>query len=363
MLHSFTDFNLAIPANGLYFFLLFALLAAVSHGQSGRENGKTRLPMVNPRQRMWVFSLGALVMLFTVIVAGGAEYAAAKFTSLENIDLHKAEESQLTALEATTATLAAIAPFESIYPFATGMAQGQQANLTASQESYKQAIWLRPLHVEYQLQAARNLFAMNQADQAEALLFNTLYMNPYSWGAQLELANYFLVSGKQEDGLNIMRGGLEMRPDKARAVIKSLVLAGVSRTEYFDAMPQRSRSWVTLGDFFRELDDLEAANRAYRHGIEALQYEEQPNGEIVWRYYDLMEKQQRNAEALELFRVALKIFPQNPYFLARQGLLYEREGLRDRAREAYRAAILIDPGLEWARNRLKKIDGSGSDYR
>lgn len=357
MLHSFTDFNLVIPANGIYFFLLFALLAVASHSSSGRRKERSLLPVFTPMSRKGIYAFSATFLVVALLVSGGTEFASARFDPMKTVDLSSAESGQLEKVKNVAKSAMSIAPLQPHYPFVSGLVMGQLADPSGSLAEYKKAIWRRPLHVEYQLQTARTLFVLNQPDRAEIILKNSLLMNPFNWLSAHELATFYFASGRVPEGLEVFKTALHLRTDKTSEVIRTLVIAGVKRPDFFDAIPQRSRSWAILGDFLRELEDFSAAERAYRRGFDALQTEDPPNINIVWRYLGLLQKQKRNAEALELLRVSLQTFPQNASILSRQGVLYEREGLRDRAIEAYRSTIMINPKADWVRKRLEKLQG------
>ncbi len=360
MLHSFTDFNLAIPANGLYLFLLFGLFAAASHSSSNHGQNKVLLPLLGPVSRKIFFTSGSALLFLTLLVSGGEEIAAANFSAVVKINLQTASSSELLAVKAAAETSRTFAPLQPKYSFSHGMVLGRLGELQAGLEDYRRALWLRPEHVEYQLQIARTLFALDRSERAEKVLRNTLKIKPFNWISYRELASFLLAAERKAEGLSVLKSGLALRPEMTKEVIRLLIVAGVSHDEFFRAIPERSRSWAILGDFFSQLDEQDRADRAYRRGVDVLRNETPADAFILWRYLDFLGKSKRNAEALQLLRTATGIFPRNQYFLARQGVLYEKEGLRDRAIEAYRTSILIDPRSDWVRKRLEKLEtGAG----
>lgn len=356
MLHSVTDFNLVIPANGLYFFLLFALLAAASHSSSGQRGAGSLLPVFSVNARKGLIILFMVLAPCMLLLSGGTELAAFKFSALSHTELLEAGDEEMSQIGEGAMAAMTLAPLQPLYPYANAVAQAQLEDLDASLTAYQQAVWLRPFHVDYLLQAARTLFVMDQPEKAEALLKNALLIDPFNWITRHELAGFYFATDNVAAGLAIFKQGLSLRPDKTKEAIRTMVVAGVEPSAFLEAMPENSYSWTILGDFLLELEDLSAADRAYRQGVEALHKEVNPRANIVWRYLDFLQKQKRIPEALELLRTSLEVFPGNASILARQGILYQKEGLRDRAIEAYRAAIMINPKAEWVRKRLEKLE-------
>jgi len=354
MLHCITDFNLVIPANGLYLFLLFALLAAASHASTRRVR-TSFLPLFLLSSRRWMSVCGCLFILLTVLFYVGGMLANDRYAESAKLRLDNADAQQLQRIQSSAGSARQLAPLDPEYRYANGAVLGQLTELDASLEQYRQAVWLRPLHVEYQLQAARTLFALDQSDQAELLLQNTLKIDPSNWDSRQELATFFLAREQKAAAMQVFKAGLQRLPENTSLVLRALTLSGIKRVDFFDAMPQRSYSWVIFADFLRQLDEQALTERAYRRGMDALAVEEVPSAVIVWRYLDYLLKQKRTAEALELLRVALEVFPQNSSILARQGLLYEADGLRDRATQSFRAALMLNPNLDWVRKKLARL--------
>ncbi|MCF6178391.1 MAG: tetratricopeptide repeat protein, partial [Geopsychrobacter sp.] len=355
LLHSLTDFNLAIPANGLYFFMLLALFAAASHASTQRHRGRTLLLPASDSFRKGSLLVGVLLLLLGGFYLGSGEWAVYRFASLNALDMNRATPTQLKEVVEISAALSRIAPLNPVYPFAAGMVVGLQGDVDLSLQQYKRAIWQRPFHVEYLQQVARTLFASRDKTSAETLLKNALKINPWNWTSYAELAKYYFASGRSSAGFEILKRELQLNPAQTSSVLSLLVVNGIKRTDFFYVMPARSRCWAVLGDFYLQLDDTKAADRAYRRGVESTGTGESPDAYIFWRYLQMLRQEKRNPEALALLRTALNLFPGNASFLATQGTLYEREGLPDRAIESYRAAMLADPERAWVRKRLHSL--------
>lgn len=352
-LHSFTDFNLAIPANGLYFMLLLAILASTSH--YSENSAQSSLAPARPK------SIVQLAVLFTVVifVVVGTSclhfWSRYQFAPFEKVSLATARPAELDEIHLTAERLAVLAPWEESYPFTVATVAGLKGQLDSAAEALASALQLRPLSSEMLLQAARIAYAAGEGQKAEKLLHGAMRTAPQKWRVRRELADFLFADGRMEEGMLVLRDGLSSSPAQIRAVLQQLILHKIDREQMKLALPDLSEPWRVYGDFRQQLGELSPAEQAYQQGVKYLVNDSVPSIHIFWRYLDLLGKQKRYAEALLLIQQALNFFPGNASLLARQAVLYDRENLRDRAMESYRASLLMNPDQEWIRQRLKML--------
>jgi len=351
--HSFTDFNLAIPANGLYLMLLLAILAATAH--YSEHSGQSSLPSASLKFNHNLVILFAVGFLLAMSVSSLNLWARFQFSSVQELHLTWAEPVELKKIRKTAQLLAELVPWNESYPFTVATVAGMESQLETAVASLTTALQLRPLSNEMLRQGARIAYANGEEQKAEKLLRGALHSAPQKWQARKELVNFLLAAGRTEEGLLILRDGLSRNPTQIQSVLQQLILHKIDRGQMILALPELSEPWRVYGDFRQQLGETNEAEQAYQQGITYLSKNPAPSVHIFWRYLDLLGKQKRNAEALLLCQQALAFFPGNASLLARQALLYDRENLRDRAIEAYRASLLVNPDQDWVRQRLKKL--------
>jgi len=352
-LHSFTDFNLAIPANGLYLMLLLAILAATSH--YSEHSAQSSLLPARPKI---IFSLAIFFTVVLLITTGTGcinFWSRYQFTPLEEIPLARARPAELDEIYRTVKRLAVLAPWNESYPFTVATVAALQNQLDSAVEALTSALQLRPLSNEMLLQAARIAYAGGKVQKAEKLLHGAMRTAPQKWSVRKELADFLFAEGRIEEGMLTLRDGLSHNSAQIREVLQQLILHQIDRQQMTSALPDLSEPWRVYGDFRQQLGEIKEAEQAYLRGITYLVNDSVPSIQIFWRYLDLLGKQKRYPEALLLIRQALEFFPGNASLLARQAVLYDRENLRDRAIESYRASLLMNPDQEWVRQRLKKL--------
>lgn len=353
LLHSITDFNLAIPANGLYLFLLFSLLTASSHKTS--RSGETVLPVLNGRSKRSAVLTLSVVLTGFLLFFGGGLYARWHFSRVENVNFFKSNESQKQEVKNKANLAGFFAPYSANYLFAAATAHATLGELDAARSAIQKSLAIRPFDQEALRLAARILFAEGDMEGAEKILKGATKTSPLSWDVRSELAEFYLQTGRAGEAFDVYREGLNISPSQTSQVLQSLVLHGIARSKMIESMPSVSYPWSVYGDFLLQMGDLGAAEQTYRRGLSYALKETEPGTQIFWRYLSFLSKSNRNAEALELLRTALDKYPGNPYFLARQGVLYEKENLHDLAIESYRNSLLLDPRQDWLRKRLKSL--------
>ncbi len=355
LLHSFTDFNLAIPVNGLYLFLLFSIFVAASHSSS--KGRKCELPELTVNWRRFSTVFLSIAILALSIISIGELVSFNKFVEIAQINLSEASTEQLDLLDANRSIAERFSPLNPAYPLTRGMTSSSLGQLDSSLNHLIKCLKLQPFNRDALLQSARILAAKGDSVKAEKVLRGALATAVFDWNVRMELVDFLMAQGRQAEGFLSLQSGLTLKPSQTSKVLQRLVLHGIERKSMVKALPEISLPWSIYGDFMQDMGDLGAAEQAYRHGMQVVALEDPPNSRVFWRYLVLLNRSKRNAEALELLRRALDFFPENQHFLARQGVLYEREGLRDRAIESYRSSILLDPKLDWVRKRLERLRG------
>lgn len=126
-----------------------------------------------------------------------------------------------------------------------------------------------------------------------------------------------------------------------------------SRTLYGHALSLRPNSWLAhnnLGSAMEIQNDLEGAREHYIRSAELFPQAETWNNVAV---VDL--KRGRIDDALLVLRHGLSLFPRSPSLMNNLGTALARKGDIASAREAFRAALAIDPRLTAARENLDRL--------
>jgi curved DNA-binding protein CbpA len=103
-------------------------------------------------------------------------------------------------------------------------------------------------------------------------------------------------------------------------------------------------------EFFKK-KDFESATVEFK---EAVRLDQTSAGYYSYLALALLQRPRREAEAEEAMLEAVNLEPQNADHRANLGLLYQKAGINDKAREAFNAALKIDPKNQKALKGLGK---------
>jgi len=353
-LHSFTDFNFYIGANGLYFFFLAGLMASASHGRSRKVSGhwSDLQPLADFSAKLAITATGLILPLTLVVCLGG-----------------------LMARES--------------FP---GGDPGQlpESDLSELKRSVTRAIWLDPLNAHYRRASARLSLVMDDPDAAIALLTGAIRMAPMDgqtlqqlaqlldqWGKKeqaailmrtgarndgtrqsliLTYAAWLLGEGRREEAFSEIRVAMRRAPEDAWVYLAMMFLHKVNVEDMRKALPETGLAYTAYGSFLLSSGRRIEAEHAYRSALAFAKIEEKPSRRPFWTAYKFFEKEKRYEEALQVLLDGVETFPADAGLRRTAGALYQRLGLRFRAAEEYRQSLLLDPKNQWVRNRLNRLE-------
>lgn len=355
-LHSLTDFNLYIGANGLYLFFIAALIVAAGHTRSGRGQGITDLKVLG-RAGTWGCAAAAVLLLaWTLAWRGGQWMAQGRFSPAALVDLGTVEMTRLPEFARLAGEAGALAPLNSYYRFAAGDFAFAANRLDDARSRYAQALRLRPLSGPLLERAAVLESVAGRQETADALLTN----GQRAFTAQPERGRAWalrlLDTGRRDEALAWVRGVLQQDPAQTRDYLQLSMKHGMAEA-FAAALPEKSEAWrlyaAELGKGQGAQDRMEAA---YSEALRLARQEKEVDRGLYWEALKFYGKAGREDEALETMRQAIERFPREAGFHAQAGNLYEKRGITYRAVEEYRQALLLGPDQEWVRKRLEKLE-------
>jgi tetratricopeptide (TPR) repeat protein len=167
--------------------------------------------------------------------------------------------------------------------------------------------------------------------------------------AYLRLARIYAASGRDDDALTALGFEPGGRPEEAQAAILRLELT-VRRGQKENPTPgllERPENWgAGVAAMARGIREREGAKAAleYLRGLDRLDFGDPLHAEATAAWIDAAAVGGSPGEALRKVEVALAAQPRAGWLHALRGLALERSGAApDRAREAYEAALELDP--------------------
>jgi Tfp pilus assembly protein PilF len=359
LLHSITDFNFQIGANGLYLFFLVGLAVSASHTRLRDNLGDTLLPPLTERAKKTFYS-GALCMIpvlslmvlynMATIKGDGMFLDAVRLSVVENLsekDTEKLSEIGRKALKYN--------PLDAFIPwFAAKHAMGVPDNELAS-IYFKKAIHRNPVCGPLLQDFGMFMSERGQDDAAERLIRSGIKYNRISSARYKTYAEWLLSNGHKYRGIDTMRTAISMNIKKSRSYIDRMDELGLSIEDIRNALPDRVEPNVCFAEFLSDKELPSEAERTYLNAFNWLDNEEEVHTGIFFKASTYFIKQKQYDDALNILLKGIEYVPDNVKMRVALASLYERIGILYRAKEEYKHALIIDPKNRRVKAKLKKL--------
>lgn len=353
LIHSITDFNLHIGANGLYFFFLsgVAVSAASTRMRSGLNDSylkKKKLPLKT------LTALVFIVLTVCLVFHAGIIAGEAYFSSIKNQKLHEVKTpGELIAIRDTAYRASLADPLEARYPYAAANAEKLLHNSESALQYYRNALRLNPVNGEYLQRIGLLMSELKDNDAAERLLRAGVRYDISNPARYKRYALWLFAAGRNDEGIKTVCKAISLEPHKTREYITIMVLNGLSDSDIRNALPERVVPHLLFADYLHKTGNDTMAEEEYLNALQFLKNEEQKKASFFYNVYNFYMKKNRHEDALKIMRQAGQAFPENAGIRITSGDLYRRMGLMYKAEQEYRNALVIEPGNQ---NALKKLD-------
>ena len=356
LVHSLTDFNLHIGANGLYFFFLIGLAVSAANTRVHVGTAGTFLGRARP-----FLSKGLLAAALVVLVAGtvfiaGVLAARISFLPYERKGVGpNTSREELLGFRNAARRASSFDMTEGRYPFAAAGVEGVLGNKGDAIEQYKKAVRLDPVNGEY-LQALGLRMAGSGDDSVTVRLLQSgiTYdkMDPLMYR---RYAVWLITKGERETASKYLSASLALMPEKTREYIAMLVLYGWTDMEIRGALPALVKPHLLFADYLDKTQHQDMADEEYRSSLDYIKNEKQPEAGPFYKAHAYFMKRGMYDDAVTVMRKAGEALPENAGIRMTLAATYEKAGILYRAAEEYRKALVLDPGNSRAKKKLQEI--------
>jgi O-antigen ligase/tetratricopeptide (TPR) repeat protein len=354
LMHSTTDFNLHIGANGLYFAFLFGLAVSASNTRLREGLNKTYLRKRPFPIRIMVF-VTAGFLLINVIFNSGIIAGKMHIAPLKDRAIDKSSPQDLIAMRERAYTASRFDPLEARYLYTIANIERLLKDHDAASYHYKMAVHRNPVDGEYLQRLGLVLSEEEKYDKAEQLLQAGVTYGASNPERYKRYALWLLARGKKEEGTRIMQQAISMEPKKTREYITLLVLNGLSDEDIFDALPERVEPHLLFADYLSQIGEKARAEHEYLNALQYMHYEDPVTPAYFYKVYHYYMRERHYDDALKIMRKAIEFLPENVGIRLTTGKLYEKLGIPYRAMEEYRKALDLDPKNKEAKKRIDML--------
>ena len=354
-MHSLTDFNLHIGANGLYLFFLLGLSVSAANtrmreGLNDTYLQKKRLPAkVLPA---FIGILLAAVFIFDAgVVASGLFFMKIKDVKLRD----DTTKQDLNDMKHAAYMAALCDPLEAKYHYAVANIERLLSNDQAALHHYTRAVELNPTGGEYLQRLGLILSELKPDEAAEELLRAGIIYEVRNTARYKRYALWLFSMGRKNDGIRIIRQAISLEPEKTREYITLMILNNLGDGEISGALPDRVEPHQLFADYLYRTGNESMAEESYLSSLKYLRNEGLVSPSYFYRVCNYYLKKGGNEEALQIMRKAIEMLPGDAGVRIRTAEIYEKLGKNDKAEEEYRKALSIAPANQEAKTRLDKL--------
>jgi len=358
VIHSFTDFNLHVGANGLYFSFLMGFAVAVSHMRTGEGNEGTLLKTMEitiPSGKKAVMK-AAVMLIFIALSAipllnSGAEiyYALAKGSLSEGSGL----ASRGIMLERARI----LSPLDARLPFAEGNIDYALGRTGDAAGNYARAVALNPASGEHLQMLGIAYGNLGKKESAERFMALAILYDPTSAWLRKNYSLWLFSRGEKEAALRETKEAITLDPANTRNYITSLVLSKVPPHELSATIPENPSALLLYGRYREERGDTDGALESYVDALTVMRRAGDIKTEVYHRIAGLYEKKGLLGQAMAYYEEGVKVNPSDYGLRFSLARLYDRLDIPYRAKEEYGKVLILNPFNEYAQRRLKELGG------
>lgn len=348
-IHSLTDFNLHIGANGLYFFFIAGLMVTSIHTKTRIEASGTLLKKISNRRM-----LPGIACVILIVLIGGfsinTKMLLGHYYYDSIADMHINQRMPKDKLEKVLAIAIKSTDWDSRtarYLYAKANLEVLLLKAPSALASYKEALYRQPLKGEF-LQRVGFIYSWLGDDvTAEKLIKAGIRTDQSSPERYRQYAEWLLSQDRKAEGLELINKALLMEPSltvqKSREYIVSMLVHDIDIEEVLSAIPNRTKPLLGVAEYFYSIDNYQQADRAFSRVLNWITNDPNKHVRDYGRILRFYAKKGRNNKALDIALKAVNDMPNEPRPRIWAGRLYKKLGVTYRAIEEFKMALTIDP--------------------
>ena len=363
LIHSISDFNLHIGANGLYFFFICAICISSAHTKIRSGYGITYL---KPSGNGWVMlsSLPAAILLISSLMFNSGGYLAnLNFKAL--LAVYKTDElvdKDYKQIRTYAGSVIKYDPLNSLFHMIFGNAEKALEREENAFTYFKKAIRLNPANGVHLQTLARAVSDRGDLETADRLYLAGTRRDVKSSHRFANYAVWLMENQQKEKGIEAMRHAISLSPGQTRRYLDLLVEEKLlDNTDLIRVLPPRVEPHIFFAEYLEgylterliEEKKYDLTNAAYKKALSYVDQEAEIKSSYFTRVHRYYIKQKRYEDALAVMQTGIEYLPKNGRIRVIAGALYEKLGITYRAIEEYKTALVFDPKNRQAKRRLK----------
>ncbi|MEJ2683151.1 MAG: O-antigen ligase family protein [Candidatus Sulfobium sp.] len=356
-IHSLTDFNLHIGANGLYFFFLLGLVVSAANTRL-RDGAKMGTLLRKTEFRPGRLAVAAFMLFFACTVVLNIGILAGKYFSLpaKEISMNsRISRKELADMKHRAYRASRFDPWEGRYHYQIGNADWLSSNMTGAVAQYREALRLDPANAAYLQTLGLAMAGAGNNSEAGKLLLAGVDCDISNPARYKVYASWLLARGRKAAALGYVNRAIALEPQRTGDYITLMVVYGLDDEDIGKSLPERTQPHLSFADYLAHTGRAGLAEKEYLSALGYVTNEKVIRPSYFLHVYSYLEKENKVDDALMVMREAINALPEDVSVRLTAAEAYERAGIRYKAVEEYRKALLIDPGNAKAKKKLADL--------
>jgi O-antigen ligase/Flp pilus assembly protein TadD len=356
LLHSFTDFNLQIGANGLYFFFLLGLAVSASHTRTEDNPDRTLLQGTGPGGKKMSLAASALLLVLCVIFNAGQFSGAFLRNEVKGIRLDSSSpKATLSAVSDTFRRASLFDPLEASYYYRTAAAESLLQDHREALRHYERSLLLQPTNSTHLQAFGVFLSGIGRKDNAERLLRAAVTYDGTNPAAHRTFGGWLIAEGRTEEGLQTIRAAISLEPARTSEYIAMLILSGLDDREIRKGLPGEAEPHRIFAQYLERTGMDSMASEEYLQAIAYSSAGKNPSPATFDTAFRFFQKKGMHEQAAEVMQQAAELFPKDITVRMRLAETYEAMGRKSDAAAQYRQIVEIDRRNEHAMKKIEEL--------
>ncbi len=359
LFHSFSDFNLQIGANGLWFFFLLGLAVSAANTRVQLSGNKTMLKTRSFAGGLKGGAVAAGTFLLTVALFFNLSFLVGDFYYSNIEDYEMRLDSPAEDQESVREIAGYASAFDFLnakYAFKAADAAWLLGRRAEAKEDFLRAVFLNPAKALYYKRYGLFLAQAGQRQEAAEMLGLSVRYDPVSPENALECGALLVAMERDEKGLDCLKKAVSLDTRVTGKVFATLSAAGFEAAEMAAAVPDTPGALAEYAKFLNSIGKADAAEKAYQQALGLMEKGGQFKKWSLYRIYRFYTDRGMTDKAMDVMLRAEKLLPGDAGIKIRLGDLYRKQGILYKAKEKYEAALIADPDSRSAQRRLERLN-------
>lgn len=369
LFHSFTDFNMHVGANGLWFFFIAGIAVSAANTGMRKHSSPTRLIEVESTARkrcsgMIVCILFLAALVYNISNLMGLFY----YSNIKNYDISSETPPEfIKKIEKVADFATRFDPLRAEYIFLKANTAWFLNDLERSRAHFIESIRLDPLNSRRLNHFATFLGKQGESDKAQIAFKNSMTYDRSSAEYTFQYGAWLFAKNDFQEGISYMKKTLTLDDTFIDRVLTTMIVAGVSAYQMEDAIPDLPGPSIAFAQFLYDTGNVEEAVDRHLDALDLIEGQKfkpslhvtqqlKTTKKLFYKVYHFFKKHNDLKNAMQIMERAEKKLPMDASIKVTLGDLYYDQNISYKALEKYDHALLIDPANKRALKMIRKIN-------